>query len=140
MDKFRYLEHVADAKFEAFGASYEELFENCAYALENLVVDTTTVESSVIKKINVASNDVSSLLYDFLEELIFLIDAEQFLISKVSIVELDLEENTLLAKVFGEKIDPERHSLNNNVKAVTYNDMKIEESSDGFRAIVVIDL
>ncbi|MBN2880453.1 archease [Candidatus Woesearchaeota archaeon] len=140
MDGYKYLEHTADAKFEAFGQTYEELFENCAYAVENLVVDTSKVEPTVLKKINVASNDVNSLLYDFLEEIIFLIDAELFLVSKVSIVEMDLEENTLFAKVFGEEIDSSKHELKNNLKAVTYNEMKVEKTDSGYKATVVIDL
>lgn len=137
---YKYLEHTADAKFEVVSQTYEELFIDSVFALENLVVSTKTVSPDVIKKVNIASYDMVSLLHDFLEEMIFLLEADRFLVSEIANIEIDSENFTLHAKLKGEVIDPEKHELLSNVKAVTYNDMKVEKTDDGYKAVVVIDL
>lgn len=137
---YKYLKHTADAKFEATGQDYETLFKECVYALENIIVSTTSVSSEVIKKVNVASYDMVSLLHDFLEELIFLLEADRFLVSEVMNVEIDSENFTIHAKLKGETFDSEKHELLGNIKAVTYNDMSIEKTKTGFKAVVVVDL
>ena len=146
---FRYLEHTADIKFEAFGKTYEEVFENSGYAFSNLVVDTDKVEKNIVKKINLSSEDIISLLYDFLEELIILLEVEHFVVSVISKVELDRENNRIFVKLIGDKTNDEnqgKYGFRYNVKAVTYNDMKIEkrkildDGSEELVATVVVDI
>ena len=38
--KFKFLEHTADAKFQAFGKNLEETFANAALALTKLMTDS----------------------------------------------------------------------------------------------------
>lgn len=144
---FRYLSHTADIKFEAFGKTYDEVFANAGYALSNIIIDTDSVEKKVIKKINLSSQDILSLLYDFLEEIILLLEVEHFVISEIAKIELDREHNTIFVKLVGDDISEEnskKYEFKNGVKAVTYNDMKIEkrqdDSGEGLVATVVIDI
>lgn len=146
-NRFRYLEHTADVKFEAFGKTYDEVFENAGYALSNIIVNTSDVGKSVVKKINLSSQDILSLLYDFLEEIILLFEVEHFVVSEVSKVELDRDHNKIFVKLVGDDISGDnlkKYEFRNSVKAVTYNDMKIEkrqdEDGEELVATVVIDI
>jgi SHS2 domain-containing protein len=140
---FRYLPHTADVKFEAFGKTYDEVFANAGYALSNIMIDTSIVDKKIVKKINLSSQDILSLLYDFLEEIILLLEVERFVISEISKVELDRDHNRIFVKLTGDEIS-EKYEFKTSVKAVTYNDMKIEKRKDdegeSLVATVVIDI
>ena len=46
----------------------------------------------------------------------------------------------LRAEAIGETIDPGRHSLLADVKAVTLHRLVVERTPDGWRAVVVLDV
>lgn len=122
--QFEYLQHTADCKFKAYGKTIEERYSNAALAMFNIIVDTTTVSPLVIKEINVCGDDEYQLLYNFLEQLLFLIDTESFLLH--SIIELTIEGKVLHAKIYGDcKI--EDYDTHGDIKAVTYNEMEITD-------------
>ena len=128
---FEYLEHTADCKFKAFGKTKEEQFSNAALAMFNVMVDPLSISPSVIKEINVTGDDDCQLLYNFLEELLFLLDTESFLLHKV--IKIEIEGKVLHAKVYGDT-EIEKYEISGDVKAVTYNEMEI---TDDFVQVVV---
>ena len=79
MEKFKFLEHTADIKFQAFGKTMEEVFSNSALAMTNAMFDGK-VKSNVSKKIKVNGKDNERLLFEFLEELLVLLDSEDFIL------------------------------------------------------------
>ena len=131
--KYKFLEHTADAKFQAFGKTLEEKFANAALAMFSIMVDTKKVKPLIEKKINIKGEDKKSLLYNFLEELLFLLDTKSFLLNKVK--KIKIENNSLKAIVVGDFVK-EEYQLLGEVKAVTYNDMEITNTF----VQVVVDL
>src|SRR3989344_8753725 len=83
----------ADTAFEAHGKSINEVFKNSAIALTDVMVDRKTVESKKTKTINLRSDKLEYLLYDFLDEIVFLKDAEVFLLSDLT-VKVDFDGET----------------------------------------------
>lgn len=136
---YRFLGEIAtaDIAFEADGKTLEELFINSALALEDSMVDLKGVGEKDKKIIEIENKDIENLLYDWLAELIFLKDSEDLLFSKFNI---KIENNKLNAECFGEKIDRKKHSLRNDVKAVTLHRFKIEETDKGWKASVILDI
>ncbi len=141
---YKYLEDIAiaDVAFEATGKTLVELFESAGLALTNTQVkDLKKIEEKISKEIEVKAASVEMLLFNFLQELIFLKDAEQLLLKKVEIKILPNKKGwELKAKVYGEKINPEKHELLVDVKAVSLHLFKVEELKDGWRATVVLDV
>ena len=135
--KFKYLKHTADAKFVAFGKDIDEVFVNSAFAMFNILGETKKVKTKKKKKIKIKSRSYESLLYDFLEELIFLLDTENFFLGKVENLKIG-EDFSLSATVFGDNI--KNYEVNSDIKAVTYSDMKIEKTKKGYEATVVVDI
>jgi len=123
MKKFEVLEHKADGKIKAYGKNLEEAFANCALGIFSLMTDIKRVKGKIKKEINVEGKDKYSLLYNFLEELLFLFDAEGFLISEVKSIKIN--KNKLNAEISGDKT--ENYEFHGNVKAITYNEMEISE-------------
>ena len=59
--RFEYLEHTADAKFKAFGRTLNEQFENCAYALFNIIVNTDDVKPITEHQISMKAKTIRGL-------------------------------------------------------------------------------
>lgn len=137
MKKFEYLEHTADVKFRAYGKDLEEAFINSAYALTNIVTDYTKVEKIIKKTISIESEDDKSLLYDFLEEFLFLIDTENFLLSEI--LNLKIENNKLSATIIGDTV-LSKYEIHTHVKAITYQQMDISRKDDHVVIQVIPDL
>jgi SHS2 domain-containing protein len=79
-----------------------------------------------------------ALLYNFLEEFLFLLDSERFVPGKIK--KIKIKNNKLDAEVIGDKAD--NYKFNNDVKAITYNDMfvKFDKEKKKFIVQVVIDV
>ena len=137
MKKFLFLEHTADIKFQAFGKSIEEVFENSALAMFNAMYDGKVKEKKSFK-INVKGKDFESLLYNFLEEILFLFDSEGFFLSKVENIKIDEEEVKLEAEVLGD--DAKDYKIHLDIKAITYNEMFVKQGKGKWIAQVVLDV
>ena len=122
MNNFKFLEHTADIKFQAFGKSLNECFENSALAMIYSQYDGK-IKERIKKKIKVKGKDLENLLYNFLEEILFLIDTKEFLISKIKI-KISKDKKNLEASLIGDEI--KNYKLTWEVKAVTYNEMFVK--------------
>ena len=121
MKKFEILEHTADGKFRAYGKNLNEAFSNAAIAMFSLMTNIKKVKGKTKKKIIVEGIDLKSLLYKFLEELLFLFDSQGFLLKEVK--SLKINKYKLTAEIIGDKA--KNYEIFGDVKAVTYNEMKI---------------
>lgn len=134
--KFKFLEHTADVKFQAYGKSLNESFENAAYALKETIAGKIRIKEKVKKKIKVKGKDNEGLLYRFLEQFLYLLDAENFIFSKVKV---KIKDKKLEAEILGD--DSRNYKFTNEVKAVTYNQMLVRQiSSRKFVCQVVLDV
>ncbi len=140
MVKFKFLPHTADVKFQAFGNSLEQAFLNAALALQEVMTKKVKIKSAITKKIKVKGKDNEALLYNFLEEFLFLLDAEDFILSKIKKIKIDGKgkENKLEAEIAGDKAS--RYKFNNDVKAITYNQMYVRKLAGKFICQVVLDV
>jgi len=123
--KYKFLEHTADAKFQAFGKSLEEAFSNAALAMFSIMIEPSKVKNKIKKEFEVTGKDKKSLLYKFLEEILFLLDTDGFVLNKVE--KLEIVNDKLKAVLVGDNIKD--YKLSGDIKAVTYNDMEIKEPS-----------
>ena len=134
--KFKFLEHTADIKFRAEGKNEEEVFKNSALALKEVICDKKKIKELKSKKIKIEGKDLESLLYNFLEQIIYLLEAENFLIS--SIREIKIKNLKLKAVILGDKAS--NYEFNNEVKAVTYNEMFVKKEKGKWVSQVVLDV
>jgi SHS2 domain-containing protein len=136
MKGYEFLEHTADVKFKAIGKDLEEAFKNSALALKETMTEGEKILNKQEKLIEAEGIDNVSLLYNFLEEFLFLFDSEGFVLS--SIDKITIKNNKISAKVFGD--NSENYKFSNSVKAITYHDMKVIEKGDSFEIIGIFDV
>ncbi|MEK6890519.1 MAG: archease [Nanoarchaeota archaeon] len=135
----KFLKHTADVKFEVKGRTLGNCFENAALAMFKTIYHGK-VKSKIKKKISVRGKDLESLMYNFLEELLFLFDAKDFILSKIKIKirEFNGEDIELKADLIGDNL--KNYEIGLVIKAVTYNSMSIKKSKVGWKAVVVLDV
>ncbi|MFC1728339.1 archease [Nanoarchaeota archaeon] len=138
--KFKFLEHTADAKFQAFGKTLEEAFSNAALAMFNVITDTEDVMTSITKKIVVESENKEALLYDFLSELLILLDSVPFLLHAVDSIKIEKNKKYKLTAVVVGADNITSYPINTDIKAVTYSEMFIKEEDAGVTIQVVVDI
>ena len=102
----------------------------------NILGPTNKVKSTKTKKIKVKTKSYEQLLYDFLQELLFLLDTEHFFLHKVKQIKIT-NDFELTATLEGDNCN--NYELKSDIKAVTYSDMEIKKTKSGYEATVVVD-
>lgn len=125
MLKYEFVEHTADLTFKAYGRDLDQLFENAAEALESTLIMLEAVALSATTTIEMTSDSCDDLLYDWLAELLVTFEVNRFAVKKCIV---NITGLSLRAECWGERIDPNKHTLNTEVKAVTYHNLQIKKN------------
>ncbi len=141
---YEFLEHTADAKFRAHGKSFEEALANAGKAMTSIMTDINKIKPKKTKKISLSSKTKESLVYDFFEKLIFLIDTEGFIAREFRDIHIK-EEGKGNSKKYALTLMIDGDSANNyeihtQIKSATYSDMKLEESEEECIIQAVLDI
>jgi SHS2 domain-containing protein len=138
--KYEYINHTADLKVRAYGKTLEEAFANAAIGGFDFLTDTSKVKKKAKKKISIKSKRIEALLYDFLEELLFLLDTESFIISDFKDMNIKQAKDNfeLTCVVLGDNY--KKYEIKGDIKAVTYSEMRIHKEKTGFVIDVVLDI
>ena len=121
--RYEIIEHTADAMVRCNGRTLEECFENAAFAMFDLVSDTSLVGKDTEINISIEGDDHESRLYAMLSELLFILDSESLLFCDFKV---SFHGNTAECKAFGEYVDVKKHKLRTEIKAVTYHMMDVD--------------
>lgn len=141
---YRYLEDIAiaDSAFEAWGKTVEEMITAASDATLNIMVgDLESISFRESRLRQFEDTQIDMLLFQVLQEIVFFKDAERLLL-RVRNVHLHEEGSLWNAAIEfqGELIDPERHDLIVDVKAVTLHRLQVERRDDCWAATVVVDV
>ena len=141
--KFTFLEHMADAYIEAYGDTLEELFENAAIAMFEVMTDTSKVSPVEVRSVETEGFDLESLLYKWLEEWLIIRDSENMVFSKFKVKKIAKvrEDKYIIEGLgWGERFNPEVHEIRTEVKAVTYHMMEIKQKNGKWVARFLLDI
>ncbi len=124
--RYIFIDHTSDAEFRAFGDTLEEALVNAALATASLMWDWTTVARKEARPVEADGGDLEQVLVRYLEEVIYLFAHESYLLAGVDDLRVTEEGGRWrLRAVFWGDRSAEKHHLRGEVKAITYNDMKI---------------
>ena len=137
MKRYEYFEATADIGIRAYGKDINEAFENAGLAIFNIISDTSDIDALREIEFEIISEDEVSLLYDYLEELLFYHETEFMLFSEFH-VKID-DGLCLKAKIKGEEINWNKHERKTEIKAITFHRMDVEKS-DCVRLQAIVDL
>lgn len=137
-NNFRLLEHTADMGIEARSGSREGVLEEMARGLTTLIFGDSPAVAKVNAKILVRAADPVELLVSWLNEVVYWSERDDLVPATFQIEFIG--DCDLQGFIAGEPFDPERHTVERQVKAVTYHQACLEETADGWYARVYVDL
>ena len=138
--QFRYLSHTSEAKFRAYGKDLAGAFGNAGLALINLVFDVNRIKAKRRVKIRVVSESMESLLFDFLERVIFVMQVKGVLgcgFRKMKIFKSG-KGYKLGCVLVGDSY--KNYKTKSDIKSVTYNELLIGKNKKGWFCQVVVDV
>jgi len=135
---FEILEHPADVGFLAHGETREELFQNAAAAMFSLACDPAAIEEKERRELLAEGEGIEALLYAWLAEVLAVADAEGLVFRRAEVGEIS--ERRVRGVAYGEKFDRTRHHAGTYIKAVTFHQLEVRQSEQGWRARVFLDV
>ncbi len=130
---FLEIEHTADWELEVWGPSLSSLFEQAARGMYQLCGTQTEARIHHHQNIDLQASDWESLLVLFLSELLYLGETTGLAFSHFKLVLADYQ---LHGELKGSKLT----GRDKEIKAVTYNNLKIEQTPLGYKVRIVFDV
>lgn len=127
---YRFTEHTAELELELEADSPEGVFEEARRAFVELA--GTGTGETVERRVSIEATDLPALLAAWLDELVFLADAEGVVAESAQLL---LEGSRLTGVVQGRLGEPRPL-----VKGVTLHRLRFRRESDGWRGRIVLDV
>ncbi len=138
MGFYQLLEHTADLGIRVSEEDIESVFINSARAMSDLIADINTIKPVISVEIKVQAQDRDELLKNWLSELLYYFHVKETLFSKFDIKILD--DNIISSVATGENLQRPRHSLKNDIKAVTFHALNIHKTGNQLSTDIIFDI
>jgi SHS2 domain-containing protein len=138
---YEIFEHTADLGIRVRNGSLNELFADAARGLFSLLVDNrhpAATTSGVTFQLQ--ADNVEDLLHDWLTELLFTFYGGRLVLTDFQVQVHSASTQKLTATAQSEPIDPKRHRIEAEIKAITWHALKVEQDREGWQAEVIVDL
>ena len=135
---YEVLEHTADVGLRIYGRSLPELFSNAGLGLMALAIETQVIEEHERLSLAVSGSDVEQLLVNWLSEILYHMDAEGWMFARFTITECS--PTAVAGEGWGERRDLASRIRAVAVKAVTYHQLSVRETPEGWQATVYFDI
>lgn len=138
MGRWKEIPVTADIAIEVEGETILDLFRTCAEAMFSLMFERREGKIERTIEFSVEGEDEESLLVNFLSECLFYINVER-------IVPLNLDAHLrgkwrMDVKLSGRSFYPQQPSFIQEIKAVTYHNLKIIKEDNIFKTTIVFDV
>jgi SHS2 domain-containing protein len=128
------IEHTADWALKVRGETLDDLFENAALGMLHLAGAEAAPGKGTPSTIDLLAPDAESLLIAWLEELLYRMDTS-------GVTFLRLKPKVRDARHLAAQVDAAPlAALGRSIKAVTYHNLAIEPTPEGFTATLVFDV
>ncbi len=125
---WEHFEHEADIGLRAVAPTREALFEFMGEALTAILTDPTKVRCVDVVRVACEAPDDALLLVDWLNALVFEMATRRMIFGGWDV---ELNGNSLDARISGEVVDRVRHQPAVEPKGVTYTALSVEQDDDG---------
>jgi len=136
--KYRITKHQTELAVRISGNSQADLFANSALALFDVMTDPTAIEIKERISLEVEGNDRDDLMVNWMRELLYLYQGSGYLLKEFKIGQV--KDTIVKAEVCGEKIDPDRHEIKQEIAAVAFHKSRMEKTGNQWIAQVIFEL
>jgi SHS2 domain-containing protein len=135
---YEIIDHTADLGIIVKGGNIKELFVNAANAMTDIMVKADIREKGAKRKLIVEGEDLPDLMVRWLSEILYLFNGEHILVSTIEIS--SISPTRLQSKANVVSLEKCRHEILREIKAVTYHQIAVEETADGWETRVIFDI
>ena len=132
------LDHTADLGIRVRGTDLKDLFVSAGRALMHLMVRAEISSKTTSMKISVSGADLADLMVRWLGEILYLFAGEHLVVTSIRIGSLSSAH--LAATLETAPLEPGVHEILREIKAVTYHQIQVTETANGWEAIVIFDV
>lgn len=139
---YQFIEHTADIAVEISANSIEDLFSISCQAWRDSALEIKYSSSTDERTISFSADSFEELLVQLLSELNFLLSTKHWVFNSIKKIEFLSEEksNKLFVTILGELFNKNIHHLKEEIKAVTFHQMKIKKNGDKYSTRIVFDI
>lgn len=140
MGNYEFLPHTADEKFRVTAATLDDAFITAVKAFYEILLGEKHVPNVESREVHVKAKKLTTLLYDFLNELVYYFDGEDLLLPNVESLAIDGEQGnySLTATLTGDQ--QYEYDLRTEIKNMTYSEMEVKQVDGVWELIVVVDI
>ena len=140
---YEFFEHTADVGIRVRGTTLEEALQEAGRALFALIVENLD-DVRPMDSVNIqfpapdsSADALDYLLFDWLSALLHEFESTGRVFSRFDV---HVTSAGIDAVCRGEPLDPQRHRLGHEVKAITYHQLELKQAPDGYAGQVIVDL
>jgi SHS2 domain-containing protein len=136
--KYRLTTRQSELAVKVTGDSQADLFANSAFALFDVMLDVDKIEIKDRLPLEVEGADRDDLLVNWMRELLYLYQGSGYLLKEFAIREV--KDTLVKAEVCGEKIDPDRHEIKQEIAAVAYHQSRMTKTGNQWTAQLIFQV
>ena len=138
MKRYEQIEHTADIGVKVYGRDLKELFKNAAFSMFDIIADLEGLKSSLTLSFDLKAATYEDLLVVWLDELLFNFYTKWILFTDFKIE--SITKDRIRAKAFGRHLGENKNRLKTEIKAITYHELKIQKTRNGYEATLIFDI
>jgi SHS2 domain-containing protein len=136
--KYRITKRQSELAVRVVGSSQADLFANSAFALFDVMTDIDKIEIKDRLPLEAEGADRDDLMVNWMRELLYLYQGSGYLLKEFQIGEV--KDTMVKAEVCGEKIDPDRHEIKQEVAAVAYHQSRMTKTGNQWTAQLIFEV
>jgi SHS2 domain-containing protein len=137
-DGYELFDHTADVGIQAWGVSLAQLLEQVSRGLYSVIADFRTSGKAIPVQWQLEGEDQAELLHDYLSELLFLFEEEGRILLEPQVQEFS--EKRLIVEGQAEAVNEANTNYHHEIKAITYHELDLHKTSDGYQARIIVDI
>ena len=132
-------EHTADIGITIESPTLSRAFEEVSLSFSEIITGGSLPEFSLSKKVSLESNNLDSLLVDFMSYLVVLFDTDDFITGSAKLKISKNNSFQLAGKLVGETYNQDKHGYGVEIKAISYHQLLVQEGPPA-QIRVILDL
>ena len=135
---YRITTHQNELAVRIVGNSQADLFANSGFALFDVMSDIDKIEAAERLSLEVEGSDRDDVMVNWIRELLYLYQGGGYLLKEFKINEVN--DISVKAEVAGEKIDPDRHEIKQEIAAVAFHKSRMQKTGNRWIAQVIFEI
>jgi SHS2 domain-containing protein len=136
---YRITKHQSELAVRVVGHSQADLFANSALTLfDVMVTDVEKIDCKESIPLEVEGTDRDDLMVNWVRELLYLYQGSGYLLKEFLIREV--KDTFVKADVRGEKIDPDRHEIQQEIAAVASHKSRMQKTGNQWTAHLIFEI